>query len=357
MREKIGLERILDRDYLVLYGIGNQFKELYKLIKGHNNIVLVDGDCRKQGTLYDGITIISPIAMKEYLTDKDYSVIVSSIKNQYEIAKDLINIYDIKSERLYMYTSEWYEKSIYKSELLIQHENEVKEIAKLLGDRESEEYYLSRYRAISERNPLLLVPNKNSKCIGEYGDVLKILPGERIIDGGAYTGDTVEYYIKRTNKNCRIYAFEPFRDSYKKLVEKVENNGWNKLVNCYNNAIGSCEITREIHYSNDTFDMSINLSSDLGTNVQIINVVPIDTVLGDRRISYIKMDIEGEEAEAIKGAADTIRRNHPKLMISGYHRIEDFWIIPKTIWEIDKSYRIFVSHAPNVSTEMEYYCV
>ena len=44
-------------------------------------------------------------------------------------------------------------------------------------------------------------------------------------------------------------------------------------------------------------------------------------------------------------------------MISAYHRIEDFWELPEKIWDIDKKYNIYVGHAPNVSTELEFYCI
>ena len=68
------------------------------------------------------------------------------------------------------------------------------------------------------------------------------------------------------------------------------------------------------------------------------------------------MDIEGEENNAIIGARSLIERCRPRMMISAYHRIDDFWIIPDTLWSLEANYKIYVGHAPGVSTEMEYYC-
>ena len=53
---------------------------------------------------------------------------------------------------------------------------------------------------------------------------------------------------------------------------------------------------------------------------------------------------------------DIIRNKAPELMISGYHKLSDFWEIPLLIKKINPAYKIYVGHAPGVSTELEYYC-
>lgn len=64
----------------------------------------------------------------------------------------------------------------------------------------------------------------------------------------------------------------------------------------------------------------------------------------------------GEEKAALVGGGHVIKKNNPKLMISGYHKIEDLWEIPETIWKINENYKIYVGHAPGVSMELEFYC-
>ncbi|GHT02451.1 hypothetical protein AGMMS50276_32370 [Synergistales bacterium] len=58
-----------------------------------------------------------------------------------------------------------------------------------------------------------------------------------------------------------------------------------------------------------------------------VEVCSIDETIGTL-VTFIAMDIEGSELEALKGAERTIRNYMPKLAISIYHKIEDFWEIP-----------------------------
>jgi hypothetical protein len=50
------------------------------------------------------------------------------------------------------------------------------------------------------------------------------------------------------------------------------------------------------------------------------------------------MDIEGAEREALKGAADVLRKNRPRLMIAMYHRRDDMDVIPRVIAEANPAY-------------------
>ena len=57
----------------------------------------------------------------------------------------------------------------------------------------------------------------------------------------------------------------------------------------------------------------------------------LDSVLSGRPCTYLKMDVEGAEREAIAGAEKTIRQYAPKLNIAAYHRSEDFFQLPLLI--------------------------
>lgn len=61
-------------------------------------------------------------------------------------------------------------------------------------------------------------------------------------------------------------------------------------------------------------------------------------------VTFIKMDIEGSEMEALKGAEKTIQKDRPKLAICAYHLENDLWEIPIRIKEILPEYKIFMRH-------------
>jgi hypothetical protein len=58
--------------------------------------------------------------------------------------------------------------------------------------------------------------------------------------------------------------------------------------------------------------------------------------------TYIKMDIESAEPEAIAGGAELLRRHQPTLAICTYHRNEHLWDIPNLIHSISPDYHIFL---------------
>ena len=59
----------------------------------------------------------------------------------------------------------------------------------------------------------------------------------------------------------------------------------------------------------------------------------IDKLLDGRRATAVKMNIEGSELDALKGAEETIRRWRPRLMVAGYHKTWDFWEVPELMLE------------------------
>lgn len=73
--------------------------------------------------------------------------------------------------------------------------------------------------------------------------------------------------------------------------------------------------------------------------------------------TYIKMDIEGAETEAIIGAERTIRNYKPKLAICLYHKAEDIFMIPLLIHKINSSYRMYIRHYSDCKTDTLLYAV
>ena len=73
--------------------------------------------------------------------------------------------------------------------------------------------------------------------------------------------------------------------------------------------------------------------------------VPLTTIdklairLNLPRVDFIKMDIEGAEQNALKGAKSTISKDHPRMAICAYHTTTDAEMVPKVVRTISTSYR------------------
>ena len=84
----------------------------------------------------------------------------------------------------------------------------------------------------------------------------------------------------------------------------------------------------------------------------------MDTFFRDKEApTFIKMDIEGAEKEAILGAENIIRIQKPKMAVSIYHKREDIWELPKLLLEMNPEYRFYLRHYSFRDAETVLYAV
>jgi hypothetical protein len=62
--------------------------------------------------------------------------------------------------------------------------------------------------------------------------------------------------------------------------------------------------------------------------------------------TYVKMDVEGAEAETLLGMRETLARCHPKLLISAYHKTDDFITLPMLLQQLCPGYRMYLRRNP-----------
>lgn len=163
---------------------------------------------------------------------------------------------------------------------------------------------------------------------------------EVYVDVGAYTGDSIEDFLEAVNgKYDKIYAFEPDQTNLQVLKENL--NG--VRVYCMPYGAGSTnETTFFYRDGQDTNDTAKVVKTKEEANMQI-EVVRLDDAISEM-VNYIKMDIEGMELEALKGAEELIKKYRPKLAVSVYHKKEDLIDIPRYILGLNLGYQIFLRH-------------
>lgn len=157
--------------------------------------------------------------------------------------------------------------------------------------------------------------------------------GEIFVDVGGFDGYTTEEFIRRYPGYRSIHFFEPLGENMaiakKRLVGKPS-------VKFHLAGVSNRKDTLRLEVLDDRSRISKN-----GT--EIIGVDTIDNMVNDS-VSFIKMDIEGGESEAIDGARQTIEKNHPRLAIAAYHKKDDFWKIPEKILRVRSDYKIYMRH-------------
>lgn len=184
-----------------------------------------------------------------------------------------------------------------------------------------------------------------------FKNILKLNSIEDFVDLGAYRGDTIEEFLHYCGgRYSSITALEPDKRTFKKLQKFTENM---KNTSIFNKGAYSCEKT--LMFSSK----SGRASSISGAGKCVpVEVTSVDSLLDGKKASYIKMDIEGAEAEAIKGAENTIRKYKPKLNIAIYHRSEDIFALPKLIHQINPDYKFYMRHHPYIPCwDSNLYCV
>ena len=182
-----------------------------------------------------------------------------------------------------------------------------------------------------------------------YRNYLRLGSEEMLMDLGAYDGDTIREFLNVTDgKYSKIYAVEADRKNYSKLTENTA-----ELENTETFNLAAWDKKEILHFEKKKGRNS-KLSSVGKTEIPADSV---DNILGGRKITLLKMDIEGSEEKALIGAEKTIRRFKPKLYICAYHRNSDMFLLPKKIHELCPEYKIHFAHHPYVPAwESNFYC-
>ena len=166
--------------------------------------------------------------------------------------------------------------------------------------------------------------------------ILRLKENDSFLDLGAYNGDTVLDFARRVGKFGTITAVEPDKKSFAKLLKNAEGLG----VEAINAAVSS-----EVGFI--PFSFKSSRGSVAGGN-DFTNAVSIDFLCQGRRFDYIKFDVEGKELDAIKGGKNTIKIDKPKMLVSAYHKSDDYFAIPLKVLEFNPDYKIYMRHYPYV---------
>jgi FkbM family methyltransferase len=182
-------------------------------------------------------------------------------------------------------------------------------------------------------------------------DIISFKENEIFVDCGVFDGETIKEFISRNNnKFDYVFGFEPDKNNYENSVDnlngipsqnlKIFNLGsWSKMDTLKFNSIS--ERVSEID-PNGTVEIKVD---------------SIDNLIANKKVSFIKMDVEGAELNSLIGAEKNIKLNRPKLAICLYHKPEDIYEIIYWINSLELNYKFFIRLHTRFSQELVLYCI
>ncbi len=327
---------------VVIYGMGNgadkvidEFNRLDIEIKG-----VTASDDFVRGQQFRGFTVKK---LSEF--DGDFIIAVAFASCIPEVMNHIFSL--CGKYRVIVPCVPVFGDEIFNREFVEKHENELNSAYELF-ENESKKIYAGCVDFIfgGELETLKNITTEKNEV---FENILKLGDNESYLDLGAYRGDTVEEFLNYCKgKYSDITALEPDRRTFKKLETYLENVEKSTAYQC---AVYSENKT--LIFSNKAGRQSTISEKGIETEA-----VCVDSLYADKTVTYIKMDVEGAEKEAIQGAEKTLKNQKPKLNIALYHRSEDVFSIPLQIAKINPEYKFHIRRHHYIPCwDMNLYCV
>ena len=177
--------------------------------------------------------------------------------------------------------------------------------------------------------------------------VLSKIEGKAFIDGGAYRGESAFIFADNYHPS-KVYSFEPMQDTREILAANIEKYNKTSVVEAV--PFGLSDRSKKTSMTNwgigaSAADVALDMAQAEDI-VKGIEFVSIDDFVSynNLNIGVIKLDVEGLEYPAIKGALNTIKNQKPVLLISVYHTVRDLLQIKPMLEDLDLDYKFMLRH-------------
>jgi len=348
LREQSAFDRVLKPNdgRVVLFGAGKVGKAFLRCLRkaGVEPLAFSDNDANKWNTQIDGLTVLPPdVAAGKFAKSAVFVVSIWAIRHTYVdrlaqlrslgcscIVPPSWVFWKFSEDLLPDYCMDLPHK-------VLEDADSVKQAFSVWSDDASRKEYLAqiRWRVLGDYELLARPQIENAYF---HADLVSLRPDEVFVDCGAYDGDTLQELLRRENGRFdQIVALEPDPTNFEKMQGYIASldADLQKRITTLNLAVGSKRC--KVGFSGNGLAAAITENPSY-----FVDCAPLDEILLGKVPTYIKMDIEGAEPDALAGAIQTIRKHRPILAVCLYHTQNHLWQIPLQIREIDPEYKLFL---------------
>jgi len=333
----------------VLFGAGGLGqKTLTGLRKvGLEPLAFADNNAELWGKRLDGLTVLSPEeAARKYGQNASFIITIWRAGGKHRLANTKQQLSNLGCMNVVSFAHLFwkYPKTFlpyYCLDLphkIYQEANEIINIFSLWSDDSSRLEYLAqlRWRLFLDFDGLTS-PVAHEQYFPD--DLFSFTPDEVFVDCGAFDGDSLKSFIRRRGDDFKRYiALEPDPLNLKNLENDISSMkpSLKDKITIY--PMAATEKRGKLRF--DATGTAAAMISEMGTIE--INCAPLDEILNDNHPTYIKMDIEGAEFDALLGAKQVIQEFKPILAISVYHQQNHLWRIPMIVRTFCDQYSFFL---------------
>lgn len=348
--ERAEFDRLSGGRDIVLMGAGGLGRRALAGLRQHGVEPLAFADNGKQGTLLDGIQVLSPeAAARAYGRRAAFVVTIWGANRPHRFAHSRTQLHGLGCEVVCAFPSLFWKYPdgtlpFYLQDLpsrLLERRTEVLRAFDVWEDDDSRAEYVAqvRLRVMADFDGLAH-PVSHPQYFP--GDLFRWSSDEWIVDGGAYDGDTVRLLTTlHGSRFGHLLALEPDPANFAKLEATVARlpTAERAKVDCRQVALGGERRTLHLD-ATGTAASATSLLSSAGTIA--VEADTLDSLLEGAMPSFIKLDIEGFEPDALEGGKKTIQRHGPVLAVSVYHLQEHLWTIPLLLRQWRDDYAFFL---------------
>jgi FkbM family methyltransferase len=334
---------------IVLYGAGNNGRALLRGLRslGVEPLAFSDGNPRLWGTEVDGLSVLAPEeAARAYGDNSAFVVTIFSPGAEKAFPAVRNRLVSVGCARVLPFSTL---ACKYKGAFLpnyyvdLPHKvlcegDLVREAYDLWADDESREEYVAQIEWRTSLDYDVLGPPRQD--VPYFPERLFARNNDEVfVDCGAFDGDTIRSFLEWSGGEfARIWAFEPDPGNFRTLSAFVEGLPPAIRTRIELIAAGVGRKSESLRFKSDGTSSSA-VAEDGAIEIETRAVDGID--FGSPP-TFVKMDIEAFEPEALEGAAATIARHAPVLAVCVYHRQDHLWRIPLQISRLNSSYKFFL---------------